>query len=106
MPAEGAFHGQPALDLFELIPGLRVKLSDAACCGIAGTYGYKAEKYDIAMRVGEPLFEQVREVGVGQPVICDSETCRWQITHATGAASIHPILALAASYGLMPLELE
>ncbi|MBL8147086.1 MAG: anaerobic glycerol-3-phosphate dehydrogenase subunit C [Anaerolineae bacterium] len=96
--------GQPALDLFALIPGLTVQLSDAACCGIAGTYGYKAEKYDIAMAVGEPLFEQVREFGVEQPVICDSETCRWQITHGTGAASIHPVLALAAAYGLMPLE--
>lgn len=98
--------GQPALDLFELIPGLEVRMSDAACCGIAGTYGYKREKYDIAMKVGEPLFEQVRETGVERPVICDSETCRWQITHATGAASIHPVLALAAAYGLMPLELE
>lgn len=98
--------GQPALDLFALIPGLTVELSDAACCGIAGTYGYKAEKYDIAMAVGEPLFEQVREFGVEQPVICDSETCRWQITHGTGAASIHPVLALAAAYGLMPLEVE
>lgn len=95
--------GQPALDLFDLIPGLKVRLSDAACCGIAGTYGFKVEKYDIAMDVGRPLFEQVRQFGTQQPVICDSETCRWQITHATGAPSVHPIQILAAAYGLMPL---
>ncbi|MFN8373220.1 MAG: anaerobic glycerol-3-phosphate dehydrogenase subunit C [Anaerolineae bacterium] len=95
--------GQPALDLFELIPGLKVRLADAVCCGIAGTYGIKAEKYDIAMEVGKPLFEQVRQTGTEKPVICDSETCRWQITHATGARSIHPIQVLAAAYGLLPL---
>lgn len=95
--------GQPALDLFDLIPDLHVKLSDAACCGIAGTYGYKVEKYQIAMDVGKPLFDQVEQVGAEKPVICDSETCRWQITHATGARSVHPVHILAAAYGLMKL---
>lgn len=92
--------GQPALDLFALIPGLDVRLADAACCGIAGTYGYKKEKYQIGMDVGKPLFDQVDAIGSDKPVICDSETCRWQITHATGARSLHPIMLLAASYGL------
>ncbi len=95
--------GQPALDLFELIPALRVQLSEAACCGIAGTYGFKAEKYQIGMDVGAPLFAQVEAAGIDKPVICDSETCRWQITHATQARSVHPMQILAAAYGLMPL---
>lgn len=97
--------GQPALDLFDLIPGLQVRMADAACCGIAGTYGYKVEKYDIAMDVGRPLFEQVRAAGTHNSVICDSETCRWQITHATGARSIHPVQVLAAAYGLIDTEI-
>jgi len=96
--------GQPALDLFELIPGFNVRLTDAPCCGIAGTYGFKVEKYAIAMRVGQPLFQQVAAIGKHKPVLCDSETCRWQITHATGARSIHPVVALAAAYGLMMLD--
>lgn len=95
--------GQPALDLFDLIPGLKVRMADAACCGIAGTYGYKVEKYQIGMDVGEPLFRTIRDNGTDHPVICDSETCRWQITHATGARSIHPVQVLAAAYGLMNL---
>lgn len=95
--------GQPALDLFDLIPGLQVRMSDAACCGIAGTYGYKVEKYQIGMDVGKPLFDQVRANGTDRPVICDSETCRWQITHATGARSLHPVQILAAAYGLVEL---
>lgn len=104
-PCQQKLHhiGQPALNLFALIPNLQVRLSDAACCGIAGTYGVKVEKYEIAMQVGEPLFEQVRQIGTAQPVICDSETCRWQITAATGASSIHPAQVLAAAYGLMDL---
>ena len=48
----------PALELFALVPGLRAQDMDHDCCGIAGTYGLKKEKYDIAMAVGAPLFEQ------------------------------------------------
>ena len=94
--------GRPGMDLLSLIPGLEVVESKAACCGIAGTYGYKAEKYHISMEVGEPLFDFVEDVG-GPVVICDSETCRWQITHATGLPAIHPVELLAAAYGL-PVE--
>jgi glycerol-3-phosphate dehydrogenase subunit C len=91
--------GKPALDLFALIPELTVLESDSACCGIAGTYGLKSEKYDIAMAVGAPLFRQVRE---SSPEIaaCDSETCRWQIAKATGVPSVHPVEVLYRAYGL------
>ncbi len=91
--------GLPALDVMQRIPSLSIIESGAACCGIAGTYGYKAEKYEIAMLVGEPLFRRVRDVG-GPVAVCDSETCRWQIEHATGVPSIHPIELLAVSLGI------
>jgi glycerol-3-phosphate dehydrogenase subunit C len=91
--------GIPARDVMDLIPGLEVVESGVACCGIAGTYGYKTEKYQIAMDVGRPLFEFVEREG--QPVVaCDSETCRWQITHGTGVPAIHPIEVVAAAMGL------
>jgi glycerol-3-phosphate dehydrogenase subunit C len=96
---QGHFLGKPALDLLALIPGLEVRELSARCCGIAGTYGLKAEKYDIAMQVGAPLFEQIRASGAGT-VACDSETCRWQITHATDRPSVHPIDYLHRAYGL------
>ena len=89
--------GLPALDLFELVPGLRAIDTDHDCCGIAGTYGLKSEKYDIAMAVGEPLFERLRAAGEDQ-VACDSETCRWQIAAATGARLRHPVEFLAEAY--------
>ena len=48
--------GKPALDLLALVPELRTVELDATCCGIAGTYGLKREKYEIAMKVGAGLF--------------------------------------------------
>ncbi|HUJ35200.1 MAG TPA: anaerobic glycerol-3-phosphate dehydrogenase subunit C [Solirubrobacteraceae bacterium] len=96
---QGHWIGKPALELFALIPGLEVSEMNARCCGIAGTYGLKAEKYEIAMAVGADLFAQVRESGANE-VACDSETCRWQITHATGVGSVHPIDYLHRAYGL------
>ncbi|MEA2357361.1 MAG: glycerol-3-phosphate dehydrogenase subunit [Solirubrobacteraceae bacterium] len=96
---QGHWIGKPALDLLALIPGLEVAEMTARCCGVAGTYGLKAEKYDVAMAVGADLFAQVRESGA-PTVACDSETCRWQIAHATQRPSVHPIDFLHRAYGL------
>ena len=90
--------GRPALDILELIPGLQLDESNASCCGLAGSYGYKAEKYDIAMDVGAGLFDMVRASG-SDTAVCDSEICRWQITHGSGVASKHPIEILREAYG-------
>jgi glycerol-3-phosphate dehydrogenase subunit C len=90
--------GKPGLEVLGLIPDLKVEDGGHTCCGIAGTYGYKAEKYDIAMEIGDPLFEWIKEFGAPL-VVCDSETCRWQITHGTGIPAIHPVELLAAAYG-------
>jgi glycerol-3-phosphate dehydrogenase subunit C len=89
--------GLPALDLFALIPGLEAIDMDHDCCGIAGTYGLKNEKYEIAMAVGDPLFRKVRATGASQAA-CDSETCRWQIQAATSAQLRHPVEFLADAY--------
>ncbi len=90
--------GKPGVDVLGLIPDLNIIDSQATCCGIAGTYGYKKEKYDIAMQVGEPLFDFINQTNTPF-VLCDSETCRWQITHATGKPAVHPVELLAVAYG-------
>ncbi|MGN6813209.1 MAG: anaerobic glycerol-3-phosphate dehydrogenase subunit C [Thermomicrobiales bacterium] len=89
--------GHPARDVLELVPGLRLAESGADCCGITGTYGLKNEKYGISMAVGQPLFDFVRRSG-SSLALCDSETCRWQITHGTGVATKHPIDLLRDAY--------
>jgi len=93
--AHGA--GMPALDLLALVPELHVELSVVGCCGMAGTYGTKAEKYDIAMDVGEGLWEQAKAT---RPdfIVCDSETCRWHIAKATGLPVYHPLQVLDHAY--------
>jgi glycerol-3-phosphate dehydrogenase subunit C len=91
--------GKPALELMALIPGLEVAESDATCCGVAGTYGLKKEKFPIAMDVGAGLFRQIEEAGPDGSV-CDSETCRWHIQGATGARSVHPVEVLHRASGL------
>ncbi|MGH2417042.1 MAG: anaerobic glycerol-3-phosphate dehydrogenase subunit C [Candidatus Limnocylindria bacterium] len=92
--------GTPAMDLFALVPGLRAVDSDHDCCGAAGTYGLKAERWQIAQDVGAPLFDRVRAArrrGAFRAA-CDSETCRWQIEQSTGVNTVHPIAILAESY--------
>jgi glycerol-3-phosphate dehydrogenase subunit C len=89
--------GLPALDLFALVPGLTAQDLDHDCCGVAGTYGLKKEKYDIAMAVGADLFERIQGSDATD-VACDSETCRWQIQAATGRRLRHPVEVLADAY--------
>ncbi len=91
--------GKPALDLLALVPELSVIELDVDCCGIAGTYGLKREKYEISMAVGERLFSELRESHAGVAA-CDSETCRWQIEHGSGVRAVHPVELLYRAYGL------
>jgi glycerol-3-phosphate dehydrogenase subunit C len=93
--------GKPGIQIMALIPGLTIIDSHVICCGIAGTYGYKKEKYEISMEIGQPLFNFIsRELPTSPLVVCDSETCRWQITHATKKPAFHPVEIIARSYAL------
>ncbi len=97
--------GKPALDIMALIPQLDIRESHARCCGSAGTYGYKKEKYQISMDVGKELFDFVADQGPEVTMTaCDTETCRWQMERGTMLPSRHPIEIMAASYGLYDLE--
>jgi glycerol-3-phosphate dehydrogenase subunit C len=88
--------GTPALEVLRRIPGLRIDVSDAECCGVAGTYGLKREKFDVALAVGKGLLDRVRE-GDFDFVITDSETCRWWIAGHSGVPAYHPAQVLARS---------
>jgi glycerol-3-phosphate dehydrogenase subunit C len=89
--------GLPAMELFALVPGLRAVDLDQSCCGIAGTYGMKKEKYAVAAAVGAPLFDRIRAHDAPEAA-CDSETCRWHIEKATGTRTRHPIEILLRAY--------
>jgi glycerol-3-phosphate dehydrogenase subunit C len=100
-PCQGRGHGfgKPALELLRLIPQLEVIETERECCGVAGTYGIKKEKYAIAMQVGAPLFGDIGEARA-DCTACDSETCRWYIAKATGVPAVHPLELLHRAYGL------
>lgn len=91
--------GKPALEVLRLIPGLTVVDSEKICCGIAGTYGLKKEKYEIAQAVGKPLFDMVKDTNPNL-ALCDTETCRWQIEQSSGVRTEHPIWLIHRAYGL------
>ena len=91
------------MDLFDLVPGLDAEDLDHDCCGVAGTYGLKEEKHQIALDVGAPLFQRLRERGASEAA-CDSETCRWHIQQATGTRMRHPVELLAQAYAAAPRD--
>ena len=76
-----------------------VEESGQACCGIAGTYGLKKEKYDVAQKVGKPLFDMIVSTNPNLAA-CDTETCRWQIRKGSGAEVVHPIELIHKALGL------
>ena len=86
--------GQPAVELLRLIPELEIALSEADCCGIGGTFGYVKDKSNISKSISKSLVDQVK---FEKPdiVICDSETCRWNIEKTTGIKTIHPVQLFA-----------
>ncbi len=85
--------GLPGYSILSSLEGIHADNANAGCCGISGTYGFKKEKYDIAMAVGSRLFDRVREAS---PDIVATEcgTCQIQITHGTGKACMHPVSIL------------
>jgi glycerol-3-phosphate dehydrogenase subunit C len=81
--------GRPWLRLLRAIPGIEVEEMAAECCGMAGTFGFKQEKYQISMDIGEELFSAIRAY---HPDLAVSEcaTCRMQIEHGTSVPALHP----------------
>ena len=90
--------GLPALELLSLIPGLKVIELPEGCCGLAGTYGVKREKYEVSREIGEDIFRVIRQWKV-QKVISDCEACRMQMGSQTGVLTFHPAQILRQAYG-------
>jgi Fe-S oxidoreductase len=82
------------------IPGLEVHTLRSGCCGMAGAFGYEAEHYDTSMAMGElDLLPAVRNAAPDTWVLAAGVSCRHQIAHGAGRASLTLSQALAASLG-------
>jgi FAD/FMN-containing dehydrogenase/Fe-S oxidoreductase len=78
--------------LLRAIPGAEVTEVDAGCCGMAGSFGFEAEHYDLSMRIGElRLFPAVRAEPAATVIAASGVSCRQQIAHGTGRAARHPL---------------
>jgi FAD/FMN-containing dehydrogenase/Fe-S oxidoreductase len=78
--------------LLRAIPGAEVTEVDAGCCGMAGSFGFEAEHYDLSMRIGElRLFPAVRAEPAETILAATGVSCRQQIAHGTGRAARHPL---------------
>lgn len=82
------------IDILKRIPGLDLVILHSECCGIAGTYGFKKEYYDISKKIGSQLFQLIERVNP-EFVVTDCETCSLQIESNTEYKVLHPINLLA-----------
>lgn len=82
------------LELLKRIPELEVIMLPSQCCGIAGTYGFKAENYESSQAIGKPLFDAINESGADY-VISECQTCKWQIDMSSKVTCLHPFSLLA-----------
>ncbi len=73
----------------------KVETIPSGCCGMAGSFGYEAEHYDISMQIGElVLFPAVRSKGDEVIVAAPGTSCRHQIKDGTGKQALHPVEVL------------
>ncbi len=91
--------GFPSIDLMGLVPGLEVDELGTYCCGLAGTYGFKEEKSDIANAIGGELAELLLRSDA-EFAASDCEACRMQIENLSDKKAIHPIKIILKAYGL------
>jgi Fe-S oxidoreductase len=70
--------------------GLDFEVLDSGCCGMAGSFGFEAEHYDVSCAVGERmLLPAVREASPETLVIADGFSCREQVADLTGRGALH-----------------
>ncbi|THD67880.1 FAD-binding oxidoreductase [Robertkochia marina] len=72
-----------------------VTMINSGCCGMAGSFGYEKEHYDISMAIGEQrLFPAVRKSEKDVIIAANGNSCRHQISDGTGRTALHPITVL------------
>jgi Fe-S oxidoreductase len=78
--------------LLRALPGAEVVELDAGCCGMAGSFGFEREHYDLSMAIGAlRLFPAIQAEGSATVVAATGVSCRQQIAHGTGRRARHPV---------------
>ncbi len=108
MPATAHVHGHchqkafgafpAALAALQRIPGLRARPITSSCCGMAGAFGYAAEKQVVSRAMAElSLIPAVRAAADEDLIIADGTSCRHQIADLTGRQALHSVRVLDAA---------
>ena len=81
----------PSKRTLSLPPAYRVSEVDSGCCGMAGSFGYEAEHYDISLAMAERrLLPAVRKQSQDTIIAAAGVSCRQQIKHGAGRQALHP----------------
>ncbi len=80
-----------------LVPGLEVNVLDTGCCGMAGSFGFEKEHYDLSVRVAELSLLPVLRTDPGATVVAPGTSCRHQIKDLDGRRALHPLEVIAAA---------
>ncbi len=80
-----------ASSLFSSIPDLAFREIDSGCCGMAGSFGYEREHYEVSRSIGEQrLFPAIRDAEKQTTIVAPGFSCRHQIKHFTGVDAVSP----------------
>jgi FAD/FMN-containing dehydrogenase/Fe-S oxidoreductase len=92
-----AFDVMPAVQkTLRLVPQLEVESIESSCCGMAGSFGYEAEHYDVSMKMAEAsLLPKVRAADTATLIIADGTSCRHQIHDGAPRGALHVARVLA-----------
>jgi Fe-S oxidoreductase len=87
----------PAKALLSRIPSCKVVDLDSGCCGMAGSFGYSKDHYEVSRQIGERrLLPAARALKPGELLAAAGTSCRHQVAHFAGARAQHPAVILHA----------
>ena len=86
-----AFCGAGPLAALLGTTGARITVADSGCCGMAGSFGYTADHYELSLAIGERrLLPAVRNLPPGDTVVASGTSCRHQLLDAARREALHP----------------
>ena len=82
----------PTKKILSLPENYEVQLIPSGCCGMAGSFGYEKEHYEVSMQIGElVLFPTIRKQAEDVIIAAPGTSCRHQIKDGTGRIAKHPV---------------
>ena len=82
---------EPSKQILSLPPNYTVTEIDSGCCGMAGSFGYETEHYDISMQMAERrLLPAIRAAKPDTLIVAAGTSCRHQVAHGVGKRPLHP----------------